>query len=61
MEHSVEKDGPVYAEPVHACPPEGSGIMPCCGRTPFEVPLTDRMTSTERVTCTGVLPPGKGV
>lgn len=43
-----------YAEPVHACPPEGTGVMPCCGRTPFEVPRTDRMTSTEPVTCTGV-------
>lgn len=40
--------------PVHACPPDGSGIMPCCGRTPFEVPRTDRMTSDPAlVTCTG--------
>ena len=21
---------------VHACPPKGSGVMPCCGATPFE-------------------------
>ena len=39
--------------PVHACPPQGSGVMPCCGRTPFDVPRTDRMTSTEEVTCRG--------
>lgn len=36
----------------HQCPPEGSGIMPCCGRTPFEVPRTDRMTlDSDSVTC----------
>jgi hypothetical protein len=42
------------APPVHACPPDGSGITLCCGRTPFELPRTDRM-STDRslVTCTG--------
>lgn len=44
---SAEKDAPV-----HACPPKGSGVMPCCGRTPFEVSLTDRMTlEPDRVTC----------
>jgi len=47
---------PTYAEPVHACPPPDSGIMPCCGRTPFEVPSTDRMTSTEPVTCRATPP-----
>lgn len=32
-------------EVTHQCPPRGaSGIMPCCGRTPVEVPRTDRMT-----------------
>lgn len=36
----------------HRCPPEGSGVMPCCNRTPFEVPSTDRITDDpERVTC----------
>jgi hypothetical protein len=35
----------------HRCPPEGSGIMPCCGRTPFEV-LDDRITLDDSlVTC----------
>lgn len=28
---------------IHACPPKGSGLMPCCGKTPFEV-QGDRMT-----------------
>lgn len=32
------------SEVTHACPPEGSGRTPCCGRTPFELPGTDRMT-----------------
>lgn len=37
---------------VHACPPDGSGLTPCCGQTPFELPRDDRMTSDpERVTC----------
>jgi hypothetical protein len=38
---------------VHACPrPADDGIMPCCGRTPFEVVLTDRMTlDPALVTC----------
>ena len=36
---------------VHACPPDGSGLMPCCGRTPFETP-GDRMTANpDDVTC----------
>ncbi len=38
-------------EVVHACPPDGSGVMPCCGRTPFEC-MADRMTSDpDLVTC----------
>lgn len=36
----------------HACPPDGSGLTPCCGRTPFELPHDDRMTTKpDRVTC----------
>jgi hypothetical protein len=50
-EHTAEKDAPV-----HACPPKGSGIMPCCGRTPFEVPSTDQMT-LEPASVTCVTPP----
>lgn len=37
---------------IHACPPQGSGVMPCCGRAPAEVPATDRVTLyPENVTC----------
>lgn len=37
---------------VHRCPPGDSGVTPCCGRTPFELPRTDRMTDDPRlVTC----------
>lgn len=40
------------AETVHACPPDGSGLTPCCGRTPFELPSSDRISSeTDAVTC----------
>jgi hypothetical protein len=50
-------------EIVHACPPDGSGLTPCCGRTPFELPLTDRISSEVPVTCTTtpavVAEPGK--
>jgi hypothetical protein len=39
-------------ETTHLCPPDGGGLMPCCGRTPFEVPRTDRMTlDPSLVTC----------
>jgi hypothetical protein len=45
--------GRVQADGVtHACPPDGGGLMPCCGQTPFEVPRTDRMTlDPAQVTC----------
>jgi len=37
---------------VHESPRDGSGLTPCCGKTPFELPRTDRMTSNpDRVTC----------
>jgi hypothetical protein len=43
-------------EITHQCPPEGSGIMPCCGKTPFEVPWTDRLTlDPTLVNCTGAI------
>jgi hypothetical protein len=35
----------------HACPSSGSSVMPCCGRLPFEVPTTDRITVSGVVTC----------
>lgn len=34
-------------ETVHLAPPIGSGTMPCCGKTPWEVPTGDRMTVHE--------------
>lgn len=40
-------------ETVHACPPDGSGLTPCCGRTPFELPLSDRISSEAPATCPG--------
>lgn len=37
---------------IHRCPPGESGLMPCCGKTPFEVPRSDRMTlDGAKVTC----------
>jgi hypothetical protein len=41
--------------PVHACPPRGSGIMPCCRRSPVEVPGERKTTQPDMVTC------GRGV
>lgn len=44
-------------ETVHACPPDGSGVTPCCGRTPFELPRTDRISSEVAVvTCQPAVP-----
>jgi hypothetical protein len=38
----------------HRCPPGDSGYTPCCDRSPFELPGTDRMTLDKTVvTCTG--------
>ena len=39
-------------EVTHQCPPTGSGVMPCCGRAPLEVPRRHRMTlDPALVTC----------
>jgi hypothetical protein len=54
--------GDAKAEVIHACPPDGSGLTPCCGRTPFELPLSDRISSEAPITCTApavVAEPGK--
>lgn len=32
-------------ETIHECPHRDSGMTPCCGRTPFELPRTDRMSA----------------
>lgn len=45
------------AATVHASPPDGGGLTPCCGLPPFELPRDDRMTSeSENVTCAGAAP-----
>lgn len=71
----MPSDAPIYdylarrvvtRAPVHACPPSGAGgIMPCCGRTPFEVRAHRIATDPALVTCmTGsdprVIPPAQG-
>ncbi|MFD4738689.1 hypothetical protein ACFWNQ_15150 [Streptomyces virginiae] len=48
--HALNIDPPGV---VHGCPPTGSGLTPCCGRTPFELPLADRISSEATVTCAG--------
>lgn len=41
-------------ETVHQCPAPDQGTTGCCGRTPFELPTTDRMTEDPtKVTCHG--------
>lgn len=46
----VPTPGP--APVAHACPQKGSGVMPCCALTPFEVPRTDRISIDPfEVTC----------
>lgn len=40
-------------ETVHACPPSGEGLTPCCGKSPFDLPRTDHITMDPAlVTCT---------
>lgn len=61
-EHRDAPAGVSQPEIVHSCPPDGSGLTPCCGRTPFELPLGDRISSEALVTCTtapAVTLPGK--
>ena len=39
-------------EITHHCPPGQQSLTPCCGKTPFELPHTDRMTlDPAMVTC----------
>lgn len=36
----------------HACPADGAATMPCCGRTPLEVPMSEGITvDATLVTC----------
>ncbi|MBP5913210.1 hypothetical protein F3K34_13305 [Streptomyces sp. LBUM 1486] len=60
--HGRDTTAPADSETVHACPPDGSGLTPCCGRTPFELPRTDRISSEPAaITCAPavVAQPGK--
>ena len=44
-------------EVIHALPmPGDGGVAPCCGKTPFELPRTDRMTATDSLVTCGRLP-----
>jgi hypothetical protein len=44
-------------EIVHACPPLGPAVTTCCGRTPFDLPRTDRLTNDPAaVTCGAGIP-----
>lgn len=37
---------------LHRCPPNGTGLMPCCGKNPLEASRADRMTvHPHLVTC----------
>ena len=36
---------------VHQCPPRGSGLMPCCGLSPFEAQGDRLTTNPDLVTC----------
>lgn len=42
-------------EITHLCPQAGSGVMPCCGRTPLEVPIARHRITLDPalVTCPG--------
>jgi hypothetical protein len=48
-------------EVTHRCPVGDSPITPCCGRSPFELRATDRLTVyAGLVTCLGAAnPPAK--
>ncbi|EYR64666.1 hypothetical protein N866_07085 [Actinotalea ferrariae CF5-4] len=48
----VQAHSPQRQEVTHASPAPGSGVMSCCGRPPFELPRSDRLSvDGERVTC----------
>lgn len=60
--HSGQDAAPAEARAaggiVHITPPQGSGLTPCCGKTPFELPRTDQMTTEHTdVTCPAPLLP----
>lgn len=55
MEELREKIFGLEGSVIHACPPDGSGLTPCCLRPPGELPHTDRIAIDDvPITCTGV-------
>lgn len=44
-------------ETTHACPADGAAVTPCCGRSPFELPMTDRMTLDPALVTCPLAPP----
>lgn len=52
MPDATEPMPDLVTEVTHACPPPGTTEMPCCGRTPFEVSVINRITDQAAlVTC----------
>jgi hypothetical protein len=50
----VSPSGDMVSSTCHECPPRGSSLTPCCGRSPFEIPAYDRLTvDPAYITCTG--------
>ena len=42
---------------VHVCPPDGTGITPCCGHTPYDLPANDRITTLPDLVTCDIRPP----
>ena len=38
---------------IHACPPEESGVTPCCNKTPFELDPRSQMTLDDSLVSCG--------
>lgn len=38
----------------HRCPQGAEAVMPCCGRSPFEVPFDERITLDDSLVTCGV-------
>lgn len=54
---AVDRIVAVEMSPTHACPRGSDRLTPCCGRSPFDLPSTDRITlEPANVTCAGARP-----
>jgi hypothetical protein len=53
MKEACREEEDAHGPVVHSCPFKGSGdIMPCCGKTPFDIPRWHRLsTKPELVNC----------